>query len=194
MAHASNRSRWSGLFFSLGHGAVVTLVGVVVALAAAEWQAPAWLQQVGVAISVSVLLVLGAANLATLLRVSAQQPVPLVGLRGRWFANHLCRTSHPVFVASIGGRVRALLRHPHSRTYVLAHRGHIGRFAFRRAARPRLHRWHDAHGRAERAVGCAAARLSAGERGPSRFCAWGWREPRHRLSSFRSRFSASARS
>jgi high-affinity nickel-transport protein len=33
-------SRWSGLFFSLGHGAVVTLVGLGVAVAAADLQAP----------------------------------------------------------------------------------------------------------------------------------------------------------
>src|SRR3981189_3446192 len=37
-------SRWSGLFFSLGHGAVVTLVGLGVALAAADLQAPRWLE------------------------------------------------------------------------------------------------------------------------------------------------------
>src|SRR5256885_8709082 len=36
----SSRSRWCGLFFSLGHGVVVTLVGVAVALIATEWQAP----------------------------------------------------------------------------------------------------------------------------------------------------------
>src|SRR3977135_1593254 len=31
-------SRWSGLFFSLGHGAVVTLVGLGVAVAAGDWE------------------------------------------------------------------------------------------------------------------------------------------------------------
>src|SRR3989442_14691420 len=35
----SSRSRWCGLFFSLGHGVVVTLIGVAVALVATEWQA-----------------------------------------------------------------------------------------------------------------------------------------------------------
>ena len=38
----SNRSRWTGLFFSLGHGIVVTLAGVALALAATDWQPPAW--------------------------------------------------------------------------------------------------------------------------------------------------------
>lgn len=31
-------ARWAGLFFSLGHGVVVTLVGLAVALFAADWQ------------------------------------------------------------------------------------------------------------------------------------------------------------
>src|SRR2546428_14111160 len=43
----SNRSRWNGLFFSLGHGMVVTLVGLVVALAATEWQGPRGPQELG---------------------------------------------------------------------------------------------------------------------------------------------------
>src|SRR6185503_13335699 len=43
----STNSRWCGLFFSLGHGVAVTLIGVAVALAATEWQAPAWLEQTG---------------------------------------------------------------------------------------------------------------------------------------------------
>jgi high-affinity nickel-transport protein len=94
----SNRSRWNGVFFSLGHGAVVTLVGVVVAIAAAESQAPAWLEELGTGISISVLLVLGVANLATLFQGDAR----LVGLRGRWLADQLSRSTHPVFVAAIG--------------------------------------------------------------------------------------------
>ena len=98
----SNRSRWNGLFFSLGHGVVVTLVGVAVALVATEWHAPGWLEEVGAWISISVLLVLGLANLTMVFRTPAGAVVPLVGLRARWFADRLARTSHPVFIASIG--------------------------------------------------------------------------------------------
>lgn len=94
--------RWCGLFFSLGHGVAVTLVGVAVAIAATEWQAPAWLQALGASISVGVLLVLGLANLAMAWRTPAERPVPLVGIRGRWLAEQLSRRSHPVFIASIG--------------------------------------------------------------------------------------------
>jgi nickel/cobalt transporter (NiCoT) family protein len=95
----SNRSRWNGLFFSLGHGAVVTLVGIAVALAATEWQAPGWLQSLGAWISIGVLAALGAANLAMAFRRGEAR---LIGLRSRWFAAQLSRSSHPVFIAAIG--------------------------------------------------------------------------------------------
>jgi len=98
----SNRRRWNGLFFSLGHGAVVTLVGLAVALAATEWRAPDELRELGVWTSVSVLLVLGLANLAMLFRTPADRGVPLIGLRSRWFARKLAGASHPVFIAAIG--------------------------------------------------------------------------------------------
>jgi nickel/cobalt transporter (NiCoT) family protein len=98
----SNRSRWCGLFFSLGHGVVVTLVGLVVAVTATHWEAPPWLHETGAWISISVLLVLGLANLMMVFRTPAERSVPLVGLRSRWFADQLTRTSHPVFIASIG--------------------------------------------------------------------------------------------
>jgi high-affinity nickel-transport protein len=94
--------RWNGVFFSLGHGAVVTLVGMAVALVASEWQAPAWLRDLGALISITVLLMLGIANLAMLFRTPSGSSVPLVGIRSRWFAEKLSGASHPVFIASIG--------------------------------------------------------------------------------------------
>ncbi len=95
-------SRWCGLFFSLGHGAVVTLIGVVVALAASEWRAPDWLEQLGAWISIAVLLVLGIANLLMVFRTPADRPVSLVGVRGRWLAERLAQASHPAVIASVG--------------------------------------------------------------------------------------------
>ena len=105
LTRASTRDgarRWCGLFFSLGHGVVITLVGLAVALAATEWQAPAWLRALGTSISVGVLVVLGLANLAMAWRTPAERPVPLVGIRGRWLAEQLSRASHPAFIAAIG--------------------------------------------------------------------------------------------
>jgi high-affinity nickel-transport protein len=98
----STRSRWSGLFFSIGHGAVVTLVGLAVAVLAADWQAPAWLEQTGAWISVCVLLVLGIANLMLVLRARPGEPTAPIGLRGRWLARRLGEASHPVVIAAVG--------------------------------------------------------------------------------------------
>jgi nickel/cobalt transporter (NiCoT) family protein len=98
----SSRSRWTGLFFSLGHGIVVTLVGVVLALAATDWQPPAWLESVGAAVSIAILLALGAANAAMSLRTPRGMPVATVGIRGRWLVERLGGASHPIMVAGIG--------------------------------------------------------------------------------------------
>jgi high-affinity nickel-transport protein len=98
----SSKSRWCGLFFSLGHGVAVTLIGVIVALAATEWQAPAWLEQTGAMISISVLLTLGVANLLAVLRTPVGNRVALIGLRGRWLTDRLARASHPAVIASVG--------------------------------------------------------------------------------------------
>ena len=98
----STSSRWCGLFFSLGHGLAVTLIGVAVALAATEWQAPAWLEQTGASISIAVLLVLGIANLRAIVRTPTGNRVALIGLRGRWLTDRLARASHPAVIASIG--------------------------------------------------------------------------------------------
>jgi high-affinity nickel-transport protein len=98
----SSRSRWSGLFFSLGHGAVVTLVALAVAIVASDRQAPAWLETLGACISISLLLVLGVANLLAVFRARPGEPVAPVGLRGRWFAERLGQASHPMVIASVG--------------------------------------------------------------------------------------------
>src|SRR5512138_1957933 len=68
-AHTRPRlARWAGLYFSLGHGVVVTLIGLAVALYARDWDAPAWLEPLGAAVSIGVLTLLGAANLLMLWR------------------------------------------------------------------------------------------------------------------------------
>lgn len=94
-------SRWSGLLFSAGHGLVVTCVAVVVATVATEWAAPAWLEGTGVWISIAFLALLGAANLAAVLRTPRGEVVRPVGLRSRLFAR-LTRAEHPVLIAAVG--------------------------------------------------------------------------------------------
>ena len=98
----STQSRWCGLFFSLGHGVAVTLIGVGVAIAATEWHAPAWLEHTGALVSIALLLVLGLANLLAVLRTPGGSRVALIGLRGRWLTARLARASHPAVIASVG--------------------------------------------------------------------------------------------
>lgn len=94
-------SRWSGLLFSAGHGGVVTLVAVAVATVALDWRAPAWLEETGTWISIGFLVLLGAANLAAVLRTPRGDLVRPVGMRSRLF-ERLTRAEHPVLIAAVG--------------------------------------------------------------------------------------------
>ena len=98
----TTRSRWCGLFFSLGHGLVVTLVGVAIALLATAWQPPAWLESSGAWISISVLAALGCANLVAVLRTPPGQPVALAGMRAGWLPARVAQASHPAIIAAVG--------------------------------------------------------------------------------------------
>jgi high-affinity nickel-transport protein len=94
-------SRWSGFLFSLGHGAVVTLVAGVVAAMTGEWSAPAWLEDLGASISIVFLLALGSVNLRAVFRAAPHELVRSVGIRGRWLGR-LSEASHPVVIAAVG--------------------------------------------------------------------------------------------
>ncbi|MGB5080033.1 MAG: nickel transporter [Burkholderiales bacterium] len=94
-------ARWSGCFFSLGHGAVVTLVAGVVAASLHEGGAPQWLERAGAWISAGFLLALGVYNIVAVLRTPAGSVVRLAGFRGRWLGR-LAGTGHPAIVAMIG--------------------------------------------------------------------------------------------
>jgi high-affinity nickel-transport protein len=94
-------SRCSGLLFSLGHGAVVTLVAVIVATAARDWQAPDWLELTGAGISIALMLMLAGANLVAVFRAAPGEVVRTVGIKGRLLGS-IVETSHPVVIASVG--------------------------------------------------------------------------------------------
>lgn len=95
-------ARWAGLYFSLGHGVVVTLIGLAVALYARDWNAPAWLEPLGSAVSIGVLTLLGVANLFMLWRNSPDAAVAPIALRGRWVSERLAGASHPATIAAVG--------------------------------------------------------------------------------------------
>src|SRR5688572_10041853 len=94
-------SRCSGLLFSLGHGAVVALVAVIVATAARDWQAPDWLELTGAGLSIAFMLMLAGANLVAVFRAAPGEVVQTVGLKGRLLGS-IVETSHPVMIASVG--------------------------------------------------------------------------------------------
>jgi len=98
----TTHSRWCGLFFSLGHGLVVTLVAVAVAALAAVGEPAPWLESSGTWISIAVLAVLGCANLIAVLRTPAGQPVALAGMRVHWLPARLAHASHPAIIAAVG--------------------------------------------------------------------------------------------
>lgn len=94
-------ARWSGLLFSLGHGAVVTLIAWLVATTLHDGAAPGWLERLGAWISIAFLLALGALNIAAVMRTPPEQVVRSAGLRGRWLGR-LSQSGHPAVIAAIG--------------------------------------------------------------------------------------------
>jgi high-affinity nickel-transport protein len=101
---AQNRpgaARWSGCFFSLGHGAVVTLVAGIVAIGLHADSAPDWLERSGAWISIAILLVLGTSNLVAVLRTPEDQVVRTAGVKARWLGR-LTASGHPAVAATIG--------------------------------------------------------------------------------------------
>jgi len=82
-------ARRTGVWFSVGHGAVVMAVALAVAATAHAWAAPAWLAPFGAWTSISVLVLLGVLNLAAWQRTAPGAPVALAGWRSRLFEGAL---------------------------------------------------------------------------------------------------------
>lgn len=94
------RARWCGLFFSLGHGAMVTLVAALLALAAGSHHIPAWVEEAGQIVSIGFLLLMGVLNLRALLAAPDAAVTPR-GVRSGAFLR-LTRVSHPLAISMIG--------------------------------------------------------------------------------------------
>jgi len=76
-------ANWCGALFSLGHGSVVITIAAAVAAARLHWQPPGWLDAAGAWISIAFLLVLGVANLHTVMAAAPGECVATVGVKGR---------------------------------------------------------------------------------------------------------------
>lgn len=97
-------ARWCGALFSLGHGAVVIIVGQAVAWFSRQWQVPGWLEPAGSWCSIAVLLWLGVLNLRAVMAAGPGELVSPVGLRGRWLIRWMPArgTGSAVGVAGVG--------------------------------------------------------------------------------------------
>ena len=96
-----DRARWCGLFFSLGHGAMVTLVAAMLALAATRHSIPQWVDLAGQAVSIGFLFTIGLMNLAALWRARHGDAVAPRGPRAGLFLR-LTQVSHPALISLIG--------------------------------------------------------------------------------------------
>lgn len=95
-------ARFCGSLFSLGHGAVVVIVAVVVSTLADGWKVPDWLDDAGTWISIAFLTALAFVNVRAVLQTPADQVVaPMAGPKGRLLARFQ-RTGHPLLVAGVG--------------------------------------------------------------------------------------------
>src|SRR5260370_13247179 len=90
-------ARWSGCFFSLGHGVIVTLVAGFVAATLHDGAAPEWLERLGAWISIVFLLPLGIVNVVAGFRTPADRvvrPAPALE-RQRWNENSIPQDPAP---------------------------------------------------------------------------------------------------
>ena len=94
-------ARLSGALFSLGHGAVVVAVALSVSLLAQAWHTPEWLDALGAWLSIGVLILLAALNIAAVLRTPRHEATHLHGWRSGVFGR-LLRAGHPTLVMGVG--------------------------------------------------------------------------------------------
>jgi high-affinity nickel-transport protein len=94
------RARWCGLWFSLGHGMLVTLATLLVATLASGLQMPEWVDTASGWVTVALLATIGAVNVWSLYTGQADLHGPS-GLRGRWLRG-LLAVRHPLAIFGIG--------------------------------------------------------------------------------------------
>ena len=94
-------ARLCGTLFSLGHGAVVVTIALVVSTLAQHWQVPPWIETAGAWISIAFLSLLGLVNLHAVTAAQPHELVAPVGVKGRWLGR-LAQSSRPGWVMLVG--------------------------------------------------------------------------------------------
>lgn len=100
LARGERRARWCGLWFSLGHGALVTLATLGVATLASGMHLPEWVDAASGWATVLVLAAIGAINLLSL-RGGREPSGPQGGPRSRLLGG-LLSTGHPAAIFAVG--------------------------------------------------------------------------------------------
>lgn len=99
MTQRPRSAPWVGTLFSIGHGLVVTLIALGVALVSREWRVPEELAAYGGWVPIGLLILVGVLNLWSLL---AQPDYEVTGWRSWLLPNRLRQSSHPALVLVIG--------------------------------------------------------------------------------------------
>jgi nickel/cobalt transporter (NiCoT) family protein len=94
-------ARWAGTLFALGHGAVVTVIAVLVAVLSRSIELPAQVSSVAEWVPVVLLLLVGTINVVALLR-NGQHTHAIKGWRYYFLPKRLRETSHPLGIFAIG--------------------------------------------------------------------------------------------
>src|SRR5487761_2730956 len=94
-------ARYCGTLFSIGHGAIVVAISLVVSTMAQHWQVPQWLELFGAWTSIVFLLLLGILNLHAVLSTQPNHVVRSVGIKGR-LLGQLAFASNPGLVLLVG--------------------------------------------------------------------------------------------
>src|SRR5262245_59050691 len=89
-----NIARFCGFFFSLGHGAVVMMVALIIGTFATHWEVPQIVEDLGAWISIGFLTFLGLINLRAVINTPRHEMVRPIGLKGRFFGR-LQQTGNP---------------------------------------------------------------------------------------------------
>jgi nickel/cobalt transporter (NiCoT) family protein len=94
-------ARWCGVLFSMGHGAVVIGVALMVGIATDRWIVPTWLEATGAWISIGFLTALGMMNLLAVLSAPAESVVQPIGFKAGWLGR-VMQTSSPASIFAVG--------------------------------------------------------------------------------------------